>query len=84
MARLIDAEALVKALLDKGFYPVIVRRAIEKAPTIDAEPVVRCKECKHRRDDEDYVCGHYCVKRPHNGGYFCEDDDYCSYGERSR
>lgn len=82
MARLIDAEALVKALLDRSFYPTAVRRAIEKAPTIDAVPVVRCKDCKHRRDDEDYACGHYCVRRPHNGGYLCEDDDYCSYGER--
>ena len=48
----------------------------------DVAPVVRCKDCKHRRDDEDYVCGHYCVKRPSNGGYFCEDNDFCSYGER--
>ncbi len=47
-----------------------------------AVPVVRCKDCKHRRNDEDYVSGHYCVKRPSNGGYFCEDDDFCSYGER--
>lgn len=48
----------------------------------DAVPVVRCKDCKHRRIDEDYASGHYCVKRPSNGGYFCEDNDFCSYGER--
>ena len=48
----------------------------------DWVPVVRCKDCKYRRIDEDYVSGHYCVKRPSNGGYFCEDNDFCSYGER--
>ena len=51
-------------------------------PTADVVEVVRCKDCKHRRDDEDFASGHYCAKRPQNGGYFCEDDDFCSYGER--
>lgn len=93
MARLIDAEALLKehcegcTAYDDGLCSIAdpvcgAAVLIAKAPTIDAVPVVRCKDCKHRRDDEDYVCGHYCVKRPHNGGYFCEDNDYCSYGER--
>lgn len=88
--RLIDADALKKnrrgysAFLDKltGYWPCVLLAEIGEAPTIDAVPVVRCKDCKHRRNDEDYVCGHYCVKRPSNGGYFCEDDDFCSYGER--
>lgn len=34
--RLIDADALKKSLLEKGFYPAIVKRAIEDAPTVDA------------------------------------------------
>lgn len=34
--RLIDADALEKNLLEKGFYPAIVKRAIEDAPTVDA------------------------------------------------
>jgi len=37
--RLIDANALEQDLISKGFYPAIVKRAIEKAPTIEAEPV---------------------------------------------
>lgn len=37
--RLIDATALEQDLLSKGFYPAIVKRAIEIAPTIEAEPV---------------------------------------------
>lgn len=34
--RLIDADALEKRLLEKGFYPAIVKRAIEDAPTVAA------------------------------------------------
>ena len=56
---------------------------LAEAPAVDAVEVVRCKECKHRINDKDFVRGHYCKKRPSNGGYFCEDNDFCSYGERS-
>ena len=43
--------------------------------------VVRCENCAHRREDENFVSGHYCVKRPSNGGYFCDNGDFCSYGK---
>lgn len=43
---------------------------------------VKCEECAHRIEDKDFARGHYCKKRPSNGGYFCEDNDFCSYGER--
>ena len=40
MADLIDRAALVHDLIhNRSFYPVCVRRAIEDAPTIEAEPV---------------------------------------------
>ena len=39
--RLIDADALERAIMDTGIYPANVRRAIRKAP----EAVVRCKDC---------------------------------------
>ena len=61
-------------------------RAIEKAvseiPTIDAIPVVRCKECKYLRIDSDFMKGRYCAIRNVNGGGFCKDEDFCSYGKR--
>ena len=59
-----------------------VLRMPEEAPAADAVEVVRCKDCKHRIDNKEFVRGHYCKKRPSNGGYFCEDNDFCSYGER--
>ena len=56
MARLIDADALkTKAIRCETFKltdaPVFLKavgtKEIDKAPTIDAVPVVRCKDCKH-------------------------------------
>lgn len=49
---------------------------LENAPTIDAVPVVRCRECvKHGTE--------YCPLMNH---YIGEDetdpDDFCSYGQR--
>lgn len=44
--------------------------------TVDAVPVVRCKDCKHH-----YDCGvHFCNRL----GMDCPDDSdfFCSYGER--
>ena len=52
-------------------------RVIWKMPTVDAVPVVRCKNCVEGvvSDDNKYII---CYK-------FCEYvrfDDFCSYGER--
>lgn len=46
MARLIDADALVKALNESGVpYRADVQEVLDAQPTIDAVPVVRCKDC---------------------------------------
>ena len=44
--------------------------------------LVRCKDCIHLRIDSDFVEGRYCSIRNVNGGGFCKDEDFCSYGER--
>lgn len=44
--------------------------------------IVRCKHCKHRIDDDDFVDKHICLLRRENGGKFCKDDDFCSYGKK--
>lgn len=44
--RLIDADALIKTLgIDD--LPIRLTYEIENAPTVDAVPVIRCKDCKH-------------------------------------
>ena len=77
--RLIDADALIaKAYImqePNGFiHSVVTERQITKAPTIDAVPVVRCKDCKFRGDEDD------CPLL--NLSAYTEPDDFCSYGER--
>ena len=51
---------------------------IKNAPSVN---IVRCGECRYRIDDDSFVSGHICLKRRANGGAFCEDDDFCSYGK---
>ena len=56
------------------------------APTIDAVPVVRCRECKHYREalsqTSDNAVVVWCAadKYPHND--VMPDDWYCAAGER--
>ena len=86
MARLIDADALkTKAIRCETFKlydaPVFLKavgtKEIDKAPTIDAVPVVRCKDCKWLYDDtDDYCC------RSHRGLVRICENSFCSYGER--
>jgi len=53
------------------------RGMLKKAPTIDAVPVVRCKDCMFRCEPIEF--GElYCPIL--NGSM--NNDDFCSYGER--
>lgn len=79
MADMIDRESLLNKLIFGNSDSIVLREyAIEfvkSAPTIDAVPVVRCKDCKwygeagcaiHIVDDSD---------KP-------KENDFCSFGER--
>lgn len=46
------------------------------------QEVVRCKDCKYLKYDRDFTTGRYCSLRNVNGGKYCKDDDFCSYGKR--
>jgi hypothetical protein len=82
--RLIDADKLEKQLdnekwMDNYDRDFIVDVALDEAPTVDAVPVVRCKDCAHGRYDEDsemYDCGYVGL------AIYTEPNHYCSYGER--
>ena len=83
--RMIDADALGVGRCSKDILPDAycagwngLIELIEKAPTIDAVPVVRCQECKHC-DPENYHCDHpMSTAAPLRR----KPDDFCSYGER--
>lgn len=83
--RLIDADALMEEYRKiqmasiKMQFVCITEVAIDNAPTVDAVPVTRCRDCRYYQDN--------------NGGYpnadckWCKDEtpdanDYCSCGER--
>ena len=78
--RLIDAD---EAVINFGFewddiQPTReeVVEFIKQQPTLDAVPVVRCKDCKHLMFSDFYgECskGYLGIVRP---------DDFCSYGKR--
>ena len=49
MARLIDADALIKEALTEGAYGYVDAKQIADAPSIDAVEVSRCRYCIGRR-----------------------------------
>ena len=66
-----------------GFSIEKIRELLRDIPTVDAAPVVRCRECKHRRKS---ICGdgYQCCNEYYGmaSGVALKDDDFCSYGER--
>lgn len=91
--RLIDVDALGVGRCSRDLLPADycagwngLIRLLAKAPTVDAAPVVRCKECKHCRElnrkdriEEAYADGVLWCTNQSDGVW---PDDYCSYGER--
>ena len=90
--RLIDADALQNILLpittalehEYGSLGGAVSgcmKHIDNAPTVDAVPVVRCRECIHYTTadfDGNILCG--CTL--HSAMVDITPDGFCSYGER--
>ena len=84
--RLIDADILKSAIVVDGYEHFsgllslsevslleMVKDDIDEAPTVDAVPVVRCRECKYRDGtpgQPNILCGQM------------HEDDFCSYGEK--
>lgn len=81
--RLIDAKQIgladMEIIMCDGSYKKAFEMLIDKianAPTIDAVPVVRCKDCKIRYTDR---CGMFDVD---SEGEWTDDNGFCQYGER--
>ena len=86
--RLIDADRLSEAIYDNVSAPyeeaVWAKEnclyEIDVAPPVDAVPVVRCRECKHRGTD---ACIFHIKGEPADEELLLKlDNDFCSYGER--
>ena len=83
--RTIDADKLVDMLYNNEFAALCpldeVSGVVDACPTVDAVPVVRCKDCKHRiyKDMGEEIgeiggCGLFNCAMPNEG--------FCSHGER--
>jgi hypothetical protein len=90
--RLIDADALIKRAAMRGhclrplvtaYHMCVDVKDIEKAPTIDAVEVVRCKDCIHDNTTDCPLCwieNHTLQFINHDAEFFCgkgerRDDD---------
>lgn len=89
MSRLIDADKLEKQEYwgNERCFDYVDAEDIDNAPTVDAVPVVRCKDCKHYRNYPNGLCYLHTEPKSNARGYsgeaVCvEPDDFCSYGER--
>lgn len=91
--RLIDADALIEkfnesanmaeCLVDKRTAErfatfCALADAVEQMPTVDAVPVIRCKDCRFMRFNESGT--RYCTNPSGLAGIV--SIDYCSYAER--
>lgn len=81
--RLIDADKVPykKIMLDDDdeFYYGVTQPYIDRMPTVDAVPVVRCKDCKHFVISEG-VCA--LLSNNYEPPVYCGDEDFCSWGRR--
>ena len=76
--RLIDYYYLAEKIECPG-EPLVYWYDIEAAPTVDAVPVVRCRECRYRFKNN----GHDKSGCPIiDANIWMDDDDFCSHGER--
>ena len=83
--RLIDADALKRTYTQNGEYEnciydgAFIVLGIDEQPTVDAVPVIRCKDCKWFVHDDD--CYGDCSNEGGAKG-FVYTTDYCSRAER--
>ena len=55
---------------------------IKKQPTIEAGPVVRCKDCKYGEKESDNCTFNYFCR--YDGCAWNNGDHFCGYGERKK
>lgn len=83
--RLIDVDALGVGRCSRDVLPADycagwngLIRLLEKAPTVDAVPVVRCKDCIYTRK----LYGRLVCKYGTCSGCILREDFFCANGER--
>lgn len=75
--RIIDADFACKGCVRYGTSLSCEECVVNDAPTVDAVPVVRCKECKYHEDEEIGMV--YC---PNMIGGWVVENWFCADGKR--
>ena len=81
MARLIDADEAKRNCerICDPYAAMAAKAQIDSTETVNAVPVVRCRECKYRFKNN----GHDKSGCPIiDANIWMDDDDFCSHGER--
>lgn len=86
MSRLIDADDIKYQLLKPNTNPTlwcVSKDAVDLMPTVDAVPVVRCRDCKHGKPYRTYYngCNGIGYRCERYDGYF-DSDWFCADGEK--
>lgn len=90
--RLVDADKFILALMDAALSSVdedTILDLVDSVPTVDAVPVVHCKDCKHstlpseltQRYGKPGTLTCHNMHAPSNRRNV-GSNDFCSYGER--
>ena len=84
--RLVDADNARECFGGDGVTGAVMQRMFDSLPTIDAVPVVRCRECKFYRElrtKRHNQLMRLCYRMgKHDMEYPVKPDDFCSYGQR--
>lgn len=73
MPRLIDAEALKERIITpRANGKDLITELIDSMPTVDAVPVIWCRDCKYRITAN---CERFGIKR------YTQSDSFCSWAE---
>ena len=88
MSRLIDADRAIEIVRNRGIahpnayhltnYATLILR---EAPTIDAVPVVRCKDCKHGYPCGDEIVCYHPEYELAEGKWSYKKDFFCAFGD---
>ena len=91
--RLIDADKILEKMqsvfdMQNLYLPVHFQQlVVDDMPTVDAVPVVRCKDCKFFDHSdfgkgEEYWCKHFVSTYDNSHCHKVTEDDFCSLGEK--
>ena len=68
--------------VNSTWTPQRVKTLLMRVPSVDAAPVIRCRDCIHRLGDEYPMCMFHTEPCANAKAVFVDMDDFCSFGKR--